>query len=135
MGKRSADGNINHKARRIRNRESSQPPRKLSRLLRRNSRRNQRRRPKSRDSPRRIFGNHDNRSRSQKLSSPRRDAIHSTQIKKSMTIDNDLEKIALQEKRLQFKSFDAETAWAIGTALITAADKRGAKVAIDIQLH
>jgi uncharacterized protein (UPF0303 family) len=52
-----------------------------------------------------------------------------------MTIDNDLEKIAQQEKRLQFKSFDAETAWAIGAALKTAAEKRGAKVAIDIQLH
>lgn len=52
-----------------------------------------------------------------------------------MGIDNDLEKIALQEKRLQFDSFDAEAAWAIGTALKAAAEKRGAAVAIDIQLH
>ena len=34
-----------------------------------------------------------------------------------MTIDQDLEKIALQEQRLQFKHFDAEVAWTIGTAL------------------
>ena len=52
-----------------------------------------------------------------------------------MGIDNDLEKIALQEKRLQFDSFDAEAAWAIGTALKAAAEKRGAAVAVDIQLH
>ena len=52
-----------------------------------------------------------------------------------MTIDQDLEKIALQEKRLQFKHFDAEVAWTIGTALKAAAGKRNAPVAIDIQLH
>jgi uncharacterized protein (UPF0303 family) len=52
-----------------------------------------------------------------------------------MSIDSDLEKIALQEKRLQFKSFDAEAAWDIGTALKAAAEKRGAAVAIDIQLY
>lgn len=52
-----------------------------------------------------------------------------------MSIDSDLEKIALQEKRLQFKAFDAEAAWAIGAALKAAAEKRGAAVAIDIQLH
>jgi uncharacterized protein (UPF0303 family) len=28
-----------------------------------------------------------------------------------MNIDQDLERIALQEKRLQFKSFDSGTAW------------------------
>jgi uncharacterized protein (UPF0303 family) len=52
-----------------------------------------------------------------------------------MSIDSDLEKIALQEKRLQFKTFDAEAAWAIGSALKAAAEKRGAAVTIDIQLH
>jgi len=51
-----------------------------------------------------------------------------------MSIDSDLEKIALQEKRLQFKTFDAEAAWAIGSVLKAAAEKRGAAVAIDIQL-
>ena len=52
-----------------------------------------------------------------------------------MSIEQDLEKIALQEKRLQFKHFDAETAWTIGTALKSAAEKRKVSVAIDIQLH
>ncbi len=52
-----------------------------------------------------------------------------------MTIDQDLEKIALQEKRLQFKSFDASVAWALGAALKAAAEKRGVFIAIDIQLN
>jgi uncharacterized protein (UPF0303 family) len=52
-----------------------------------------------------------------------------------MSIDRDLEKIALQEQRLQFKQFDSEVAWAIGTSLKAAAEKRGVAVAIDIQLN
>jgi uncharacterized protein (UPF0303 family) len=52
-----------------------------------------------------------------------------------MTFDQDLERIALQEKRLQFKHFDSEVAWALGSALKLAAEKRNAAVAIDIQLH
>lgn len=52
-----------------------------------------------------------------------------------MGVEQDLEQIALQEKRLQFKHFDAEVAWAVGTALKAAAEKRNAAVAIDIQLH
>ena len=52
-----------------------------------------------------------------------------------MTVDRDLAKIALQEKRLQFTHFDSEVAWAIGSGLKAAAEKRGVAVAIDIQLH
>jgi uncharacterized protein (UPF0303 family) len=52
-----------------------------------------------------------------------------------MSIERDLEKIALQEKRLQFKQFDSEVAWAIGTRLKAAAETRGVAVAIDIQLN
>ncbi|MFZ3216298.1 MAG: heme-degrading domain-containing protein [Candidatus Acidiferrales bacterium] len=52
-----------------------------------------------------------------------------------MTIEQDLEKIALQEKRLRFKHFDAEVAWAIGSGLKAAAEKRGAAVAIEIYLN
>ena len=52
-----------------------------------------------------------------------------------MNIDQDLEKIALQERRLQFKHFDSEVAWALGTALKAAAEKCQVAVAIDIQLH
>jgi uncharacterized protein (UPF0303 family) len=51
-----------------------------------------------------------------------------------MTIDQDLEKIATQEQLLQFKHFDSEAAWTIGTALKAAAEKRRVAVAIDIQL-
>ncbi len=50
-------------------------------------------------------------------------------------IEHDLEKIALQEKRLQFSGFNAAVAWELGIALKTAAEKRGAAIAIDIQLH
>jgi uncharacterized protein (UPF0303 family) len=52
-----------------------------------------------------------------------------------MTIDQDLEKIALQEDRLQFKHFDSTVAWAVGSALKAAAEKRGVAVAIDVQLN
>ena len=51
-----------------------------------------------------------------------------------MSIDQDLEKIALQEKRLQFKNFDAEMAWALGSALKAGAEKRRVAVVIDIQV-
>jgi len=47
----------------------------------------------------------------------------------------DLERIALQEQRLQFERFDATTAWTLGARLKDAAEARGFAVAIDIQLH
>jgi uncharacterized protein (UPF0303 family) len=52
-----------------------------------------------------------------------------------MSTDQDLERIALQEKRLQFKHFDSQVAWALGAALKAAAEKRHVAVAIDIQLN
>jgi uncharacterized protein (UPF0303 family) len=52
-----------------------------------------------------------------------------------MNIDQDLARIALEEERLQFKHFDSDTAWAIGTALKAAAEKWRVAVAIDIQLQ
>ena len=52
-----------------------------------------------------------------------------------MSIEQDQEKILLQEKRLQFKHFDADAAWTIGTALKAAAERRKVSVAIDIQMH
>src|ERR1700676_732808 len=52
-----------------------------------------------------------------------------------MSIEQDLEKIVLQEKRLQVKQFDSETAWAIGTALKAAAEKRARSVPLNVQLH
>ena len=47
----------------------------------------------------------------------------------------DLDRIALQEQRLQFERFDATTAWTLGARLKDAAEARGFAVAIDIQLH
>ncbi len=52
-----------------------------------------------------------------------------------MSIEQDMEKVASQEKFLQFKQFDAETAWTIGGALKAAAENRHVAVAIDIQLN
>lgn len=51
-----------------------------------------------------------------------------------MDIAKDLERIALQEQRLQFDRFDAEVAWKIGSALRNAALEQGKSVAIDITL-
>jgi uncharacterized protein (UPF0303 family) len=48
---------------------------------------------------------------------------------------SDLDRIALQEQRLQFERFDATTAWTLGTRLKEAAEAHGFAVAIDIQLH
>src|SRR5215510_4400964 len=50
-------------------------------------------------------------------------------------IEHDLDKIALQERRLQFTEFNSTVAWELGVRLKTAAEKRGAAIAIDIQLH
>ena len=47
----------------------------------------------------------------------------------------DLDRIALQEQRLQFERFDATTAWALGVRLKEAAEAHDFAVAIDIQLH
>ncbi|MGB6266433.1 MAG: heme-degrading domain-containing protein [Candidatus Acidiferrales bacterium] len=52
-----------------------------------------------------------------------------------MTLESDLERIALQERRLQFDRFDAQTAWTLGAKLKSAAEARGGSIAIDIQLH
>lgn len=52
-----------------------------------------------------------------------------------MTLDHDIEKIALQERCLQFERFDSNTAFEIGAALKAAAEKRQASIVIDIQLH
>jgi uncharacterized protein (UPF0303 family) len=52
-----------------------------------------------------------------------------------MTIEKDLERIAQQEERLQFRSFDADTAWTIGTRLRILARERGLAIAVDIQIN
>jgi uncharacterized protein (UPF0303 family) len=49
-----------------------------------------------------------------------------------LNIEDDLARIALQEERLRFRRFDADTAWELGVAFRHAAEARGAAVAIDI---
>lgn len=52
-----------------------------------------------------------------------------------MGVDQDLERINLQEKRLRFERFDAGVAWEIGSRLRALAEKRGKSVAIDIHMN
>ena len=50
-------------------------------------------------------------------------------------IEEDLQRIALQEERLQFDHFDAQTAWELGSRLCEVAEERHLGIVIDIQLH
>ena len=52
-----------------------------------------------------------------------------------MNLEQYLERIALQEERLQFSRFNADTAWTVGSRLRAVAEKRKGAVAIDIQLN
>jgi uncharacterized protein (UPF0303 family) len=49
-----------------------------------------------------------------------------------MSIDQDIDRVAAQEARLQFPVFDAEAAWRLGNRLRAAAAGRGAAVTLDI---
>ncbi|MDQ0321972.1 uncharacterized protein (UPF0303 family) [Pararhizobium capsulatum DSM 1112] len=51
-----------------------------------------------------------------------------------MSIDDDLSRIELQERELQFDRFDMETAWTLGSKLRTMASERKLGVVIDITL-
>ncbi len=52
-----------------------------------------------------------------------------------MALAQDLARLALQEERLQFQNFDANTAWNIGVRLRALAEARGLPVAIDLQVN
>ncbi|WP_455873506.1 heme-degrading domain-containing protein [Rhizobium yanglingense] len=52
-----------------------------------------------------------------------------------MTIEEDLGRIAEQEKVLSFDAFDLTTAWQLGKLLHELATERGLGVAIDVTLH
>ena len=51
-----------------------------------------------------------------------------------MSIKKDLAKIAIQEERLQFQDFDADTAWKLGNRLKAHAETRGVAVTIEIRV-
>ena len=50
-----------------------------------------------------------------------------------MGLNEDLERIALQERELQFSRLDAQTAWELGLRLRTMAAERGLAVVIDVR--
>lgn len=52
-----------------------------------------------------------------------------------MAIEQDIERIAEQEKALVFDRFDLTTAWELGSLLRQMATERGLGVAIDVRLH
>jgi uncharacterized protein (UPF0303 family) len=52
-----------------------------------------------------------------------------------MAIEDDLGRIAEQEKAMSFDSFDLTTAWQLGKLLQELAAERGLGVAIDVSLH
>jgi len=51
-----------------------------------------------------------------------------------MDLDQDIARIAEQERRLRFDSFDQNTAWDLGTRLRALAVARGVGVAIEVRL-
>jgi uncharacterized protein (UPF0303 family) len=52
---------------------------------------------------------------------------------KTMLIDEDLARIAVQEQELQFASFDEETAWRIGSQIRTLAVARKLSLVVDVR--
>jgi len=50
-----------------------------------------------------------------------------------MAIADDLARVALQERQLQFSSFDEETAWRIGSRLRSLATERNLSIVIDVR--
>ena len=50
-----------------------------------------------------------------------------------MGLNEDLERIALQERELQLPRLDAQTAWELGVRLRTMAAERGLAVVIDVR--
>lgn len=51
-----------------------------------------------------------------------------------MDIEKDLARIAVQEKRLSFKAFNADTAWELGSRLKAHAEARGVVLTIEIRI-
>lgn len=52
-----------------------------------------------------------------------------------MNTEQDLSRMAEQEKQLRFEHFDSLVAWEIGSRLKALAESRNASVAIDVSLH
>lgn len=52
-----------------------------------------------------------------------------------MSIEQDLEKIAMQERELVFDRFDLSDAWGLGARLVLTAQERNLPVVVAIRLH
>lgn len=52
-----------------------------------------------------------------------------------MSLDSDIARIALQEQRLRFDSFDEAAAWKLGEIIRDEATRRKTPVVIDIRMH
>ena len=52
-----------------------------------------------------------------------------------MSVEQDIERIRMQEDRLQFPSFDIAAAWDLGNRLRAAGMARSAPIAVDVQMH
>ena len=52
-----------------------------------------------------------------------------------MHVEQDIAQVTRQEQRLQFSSFDADTAWTIGSRLRQLARERNLSIVIDIQVN
>lgn len=50
-----------------------------------------------------------------------------------MGLNEDLERVSLQESQLQFDGIDEQTAWEIGTRLRAMAEERGLSIVIDVR--
>ena len=50
-----------------------------------------------------------------------------------MGVSEDLERVALQERELQFEDFDEQVAWEIGVRLRTMAVERGLAIVVDVR--
>lgn len=50
-----------------------------------------------------------------------------------LSLENDLERILLQERELRFQQFDPDAAWRIGTRLRELAARRSLSVAVDVR--
>jgi uncharacterized protein (UPF0303 family) len=50
-----------------------------------------------------------------------------------MGVSEDLERVALQERELQFEDFDEQVAWEIGVHLRTMAVERGLAIVVDVR--
>jgi uncharacterized protein (UPF0303 family) len=53
--------------------------------------------------------------------------------RKSMGVAEDLDRVSLQERELQFAAFDEQTAWRLGSRLRALAEERSLSIVVDVR--